>query len=63
MRTWTGKAEGIEREWFVVDAEGETLGRLASRIAPILRGKHKPTYTLTWTVVTLWWWSMPKRCA
>ena len=45
MRTWTGKAEAIEREWFVVDAEGETLGRLASRIAPILRGKHKPTYT------------------
>jgi large subunit ribosomal protein L13 len=45
VRTWTGKAETIEREWFVVDAEGETLGRLASRIAPILRGKHKPTYT------------------
>ena len=45
MRTWTGKTETIEREWYVVDAEGKTLGRLASSIAPILRGKHKPTYT------------------
>lgn len=45
MRTFTEKKETIEREWFVVDAEGQTLGRLASRIAPILRGKHKPTYT------------------
>jgi large subunit ribosomal protein L13 len=33
------------REWYVVDAEGETLGRLAARIAPILKGKHKPIYT------------------
>ncbi len=45
MRTFTEKTEGIEREWYVVDAEGQTLGRLASRIAPILKGKHKPTYT------------------
>lgn len=45
MKTFTGKTEEIEREWYVVDAEGKTLGRLASRIAPILRGKHKPTYT------------------
>lgn len=44
MRTWTGKTAEIEREWYVVDAEGHTLGRLASRIAPILKGKHKPTY-------------------
>lgn len=44
MRTFTGKTAEIEREWFVVDAEGQTLGRLASRIAPILKGKHKPTY-------------------
>ena len=44
MRTWTGKTAEIEREWFIVDAEGQTLGRLASRIAPILKGKHKPTY-------------------
>ena len=45
MRTFTAKTKDIEREWFVVDAEGQTLGRLASRIAPILRGKHKPIYT------------------
>ena len=35
----------LDRHWFVVDATGETLGRLASRIAPVLEGKHKPTYT------------------
>jgi large subunit ribosomal protein L13 len=45
VRTFTEKKEEIEREWYVVDAEGQTLGRLASRIAPILKGKHKPTYT------------------
>ena len=45
MRTFTIKAAEIEHEWYVIDAEGETLGRLASRIAPILRGKHKPIYT------------------
>jgi large subunit ribosomal protein L13 len=45
VRTFTEKKEEIAREWYVVDAEGQTLGRLASRIAPILKGKHKPTYT------------------
>ncbi|MFN2165250.1 MAG: 50S ribosomal protein L13 [Anaerolineae bacterium] len=45
MRTFTAKKETIEREWFVVDATDQTLGRLAARIAPILKGKHKPTYT------------------
>jgi large subunit ribosomal protein L13 len=45
VRTFTAKKEEIERDWYVVDAEGETLGRLASRIAPILKGKHKPIYT------------------
>ena len=45
MRTFTAKAAEIRREWYVVDAEGQTLGRLASKIAPILKGKHKPTYT------------------
>ena len=35
----------IQRNWYVIDAEGETLGRLASKAANILRGKHKPTYT------------------
>jgi len=45
VRTFTQKQEEIERNWYIVDAEGETLGRLASRIAPILKGKHKPIYT------------------
>jgi large subunit ribosomal protein L13 len=45
VRTFTAKQEEIERRWYVVDAEGHTLGRLASRIAPILKGKHKPIYT------------------
>ncbi len=45
MRTFIEKQADIEREWYLVDAKGETLGRLASRVAPILKGKHKPTYT------------------
>jgi large subunit ribosomal protein L13 len=45
VRTFTAKSEEIERDWYVVDAEGQTLGRLASAIASILRGKHKPFYT------------------
>jgi large subunit ribosomal protein L13 len=45
VRTFTAKKAEIERNWYVVDAEGETLGRLASRIAPVLRGKHKTVYT------------------
>ena len=45
MRTFTEKTADIKQEWYVVDAQGLTLGRLAARIAPILKGKHKPTYT------------------
>ncbi len=45
MRTYVAKPSEIQKRWYVVDAEGKTLGRLASRIAAILRGKHKPTYT------------------
>ena len=45
MRTFSAKTEEIDREWYVVDAQGQTLGRLASRIATILKGKHKPIYT------------------
>ncbi|WP_058485933.1 50S ribosomal protein L13 [Defluviitalea phaphyphila] len=43
--TYMAKAENIERKWYVVDATGMTLGRLASEVAKILRGKHKPIYT------------------
>ena len=45
MRTFSVKKEEIDREWYIVDAQGQTLGRLASRIATILKGKHKPIYT------------------
>jgi large subunit ribosomal protein L13 len=44
-KTWMPKAADIEHKWYVVDAEGQTLGRLATQVAQILRGKHKPTYT------------------
>ena len=45
MSTYTPKASEIERAWHVVDAEGLILGRMASEVAAILRGKHKPTFT------------------
>lgn len=45
MKTYTAKPAEIERTWHVIDAEGQTLGRLASRIATLLKGKHKPIYT------------------
>lgn len=44
-QTYMAKASEVERKWLVVDAEGQTLGRLASEVASILRGKHKPTFT------------------
>ena len=43
-KTYTARESEIDRAWFVVDATDETLGRLASRIARVLEGKHKPTY-------------------
>lgn len=46
MKTFMANAETIERKWYVVDASGKTLGRLASRLAACLRGKNKPEYTL-----------------
>src|SRR2546426_12595886 len=45
MKTYTLKPQDIERRWWLVDAAEQPLGRLASRIAQILRGKHKPTFT------------------
>ena len=45
MKTYMANAQTVERKWYVVDAAGVPLGRLASRVAFILRGKHKPTYT------------------
>ena len=43
--TFMAKGHEVDRKWLVVDAEGQTLGRLASEVAAILRGKHKPTFT------------------
>jgi len=45
MKTFSAKPAEVKRDWYVVDAEGKTLGRLASEIALRLRGKHKPVYT------------------
>ena len=45
MKTYMQKKEDVERKWYVVDAEGQTLGRLATKVATILRGKNKVTYT------------------
>ena len=45
MKTYTPKLDEIERRWWVVDAGGKVLGRLASEIAQVLRGKHKPMFT------------------
>jgi large subunit ribosomal protein L13 len=45
MRTYVTKPADVERSWYVVDAEGQTLGRLAAKIATVLRGKHKPIFS------------------
>jgi large subunit ribosomal protein L13 len=45
VKTFTLRKEDVERQWWVVDATGHPLGRLASRVAQVLRGKHKPTFT------------------
>ena len=45
MKTYTAKPREIEQDWKLVDADGQTLGRLATEIADVLRGKHKPVYT------------------
>ncbi|EKF74285.1 50S ribosomal protein L13 [Alcanivorax hongdengensis A-11-3] len=45
MKTFSAKPESVKRDWYVVDASGKTLGRLATELASRLRGKHKPEYT------------------
>lgn len=45
MRSYMAKPSEVERKWYVIDAEGKTLGRLATEVATLLRGKHKPIYT------------------
>jgi large subunit ribosomal protein L13 len=45
MKSFMANPKDIERKWFIIDAEGKTLGRMAAEVAKILRGKHKPTFT------------------
>ncbi len=45
MSTFMAKAQDVQRKWYIVDAEGQTLGRLATKVASVLKGKHKPIYT------------------
>lgn len=45
MKTWSAKAEEVDRKWYLVDATDKNLGRLSTQLATILRGKHRPTYT------------------
>ena len=45
MKTYSAKPESVQRDWFIVDADGKTLGRMAQAIATRLRGKHKPEFT------------------
>jgi large subunit ribosomal protein L13 len=45
FKTYSAKPKDIERRWYVIDARGEVVGRLATRVATVLRGKHKPMYT------------------
>ena len=45
MKTFLAKEEEVQRKWYIIDADGLVLGRLATRVATILRGKHKPTFT------------------
>lgn len=45
MKTYLAKPQEVERKWYVVDAEGQVLGHLATKVASVLRGKHKATYT------------------
>ena len=45
MKSYMQKKETVERKWYVIDAEGKSLGRVATKAAHVLRGKHKPTFT------------------
>ena len=45
MKTFMQRKEDVARDWYVVDANGQTLGRVATKVATVLKGKHKPTYT------------------
>ena len=58
MKTYAPKSKEIERKWHVIDAEGQTLGRLSTQVARLLMGKHKAMYATTLTPAISWWSSM-----
>ena len=62
MKTYSARERDIDKKWLLIDAEGVVLGRLATYVAKVLRGKHKPTFTRTWTWATTSSSSMPGRC-
>jgi large subunit ribosomal protein L13 len=55
QKTYYPKPDQITREWYLVDANGQNLGRLATQIAGVLLGKNKPDYTRVWTTAVLLW--------
>ena len=55
-KTSIPQIDSIERQWYLVDAENQTLGRLATEVAAVLRGKNNPNFTLTWTPAISSWW-------
>lgn len=60
-KTSVPSIDSIDRQWYLVDAENQTLGRLATEVASVLRGKNKASYTLIWTPAILSLSSMPKK--
>jgi len=61
MTTFMAKKDAVDRDWFLVDAQGKVLGRLAREIAHRLRGKHKTIFTPHTDTETSWWSSMPRK--
>ena len=61
MNTYSLKPDDIDRKWYLVDAQGQVLGRLATEIATILRGKKKPSYSPHMITAISWWSSTPRR--
>ena len=60
-KTYQPKEKEIKRAWHIIDAKGQVLGRLSTKIAGLLMGKAKRPMLLTWTVAILWLSQMPKR--
>ena len=57
MRTYSAKPSDIVRKWYLVDADGQILGRMAAKVASVLRGKHKPIFTPASSIPAIMSWS------